>query len=50
MSISKLRSVLYFTAKILGDVSAVSRLRIGRRIGQRIAGKITGRLFRKIFR
>ncbi len=50
MSIGKLRSFLYAFARILGDVNAVKRGRIGRRIGSRIAGKFTGRLLGRLFR
>jgi hypothetical protein len=50
MKISKLRSILYGTAKILGDVQAVKQKKIGKRVARRVAGKVTGRLFRKIFK
>ena len=50
MSIGKIRSVLYFLARILGDINAVRRGRIGQRIGRRLAGKITGRLLGRLFR
>lgn len=46
MSISKFRSILYTTAKIAGDVSAVNDDRISKRIFNRILGKFTARLFR----
>jgi len=44
-----MRSLLYFLARLLGDVNAARKGRIGRRIGRRAAGKVTGRLFRKLF-
>ena len=47
---NKIRSVLYGIARLLGDVNAIKKGRVGRRIGRRAAGKITGRLFRKIFK
>ena len=50
MSINKIRSALYFTAKILGDVNAVNKGKIGTRILRRLAGKFTGRLMGKLFR
>lgn len=50
MSIGQFRSILYFVAKLLGDINAVRRGRIGQRIGRRLAGKITGRLLGKLFR
>ena len=48
MSISKIRSLLYGTAKLLGDVQAVEKGHIGKRIIRRIAGKVTGRILRKL--
>lgn len=50
MSISKTRGILYFIAKILGDVQAVRNNRIGRRIGWRVAGNLTSRILGGIFR
>lgn len=48
--INAIRSLLYFVARILGDVNAVQKGKIGQRIGRRVAGKATGRLFGKFFR
>ncbi|WP_273130027.1 hypothetical protein [Bacillus weihaiensis] len=48
MSINKIRSLLYGSAKILGDVNAVKKGKIGQRIGRRIVGKITGRLMGRL--
>ena len=45
-----LRSWLYFFARLLGDVNAVRKGRIGRRIARRAAGRLTGRALRKIFK
>ncbi len=50
MSISKIRSILYKTAKILGDVNAVKKGKVGKRVARRTAGKLTGRLLRKLFK
>ena len=53
MSINKIRSFLYFAAKILGDVQALTSKRknaIPKRIARRAAGKVTGRILGKIFR
>jgi hypothetical protein len=50
MTIGKLRTYLYTSAKFLGDVQAIRKGRVGRRIGRRIVGKATGRLLGKIFR
>jgi hypothetical protein len=50
MSINKTRSVLYKLAKLLGDVNAVQKGKIGQRIGRRITGKIIGRLLGRFFK
>jgi hypothetical protein len=44
------RSFLYKLARILGDVNAVQKGRVGRRIGRRAAGRMTGRFLGKIFK
>jgi len=44
------RSLLYFLARILGDVSAVQKGKVGKRIVRRAAGKATGKGFRKLFK
>lgn len=44
------RSWLYWLGKLLGDVNAVKKGKVGKRIGRRAAGKITGRGFRKLFK
>ena len=44
------RSFLYLLARLLGDVNAVKRGRVGRRVGRRIAGKVTGRGLGKLFK
>ena len=36
---SKIRSLLYTTAKVLGDVDAVSSGKVGRRVKNRVKGK-----------
>jgi len=45
-----MRSLLYALARLLGDVNAVQKGRVGRRVGRRIVGKGTGRLLGKLFR
>jgi len=50
MSISKTRGILYFLARILGDVSAVKKGKVGKRIARRAAGKAAGKGFGKIFK
>ncbi len=49
MSINKIRNFLYTIARILGDINAVKKGKIGQRIARRGAGKITGRLLNKLF-
>lgn len=44
------RGWLYLIAKLMGDVNAVQKGRVGRRIGRRITGKATGRALGKLFR
>ncbi|CDQ42123.1 hypothetical protein BN990_04503 [Virgibacillus salexigens] len=46
MSIGKIRTLLYKTAKYLGDINAIRRGRVKQRIKNRIIGKFTGRLFK----
>ena len=49
MKISQIRSILYKTAKYLGDFDSIGKKRVGKRVANRIAGKVTGRtLFRWI--
>lgn len=50
MSINKTRGFLYTLSKLLGDVNAVQKGKVGRRIGRRAAGKATGRAFKKFFK
>jgi hypothetical protein len=50
MKINSLRSVLYTVARLLGDVNAVQKGRVGRRIGRRAAGRMTGRGLRRLFK
>lgn len=44
------RSFLYGLAKILGDVNAVKKGKIGRRVARRATGKATGKAFKKLFK
>lgn len=50
MSISKTRGILYFLAKILGDVNAVKKGKVGKRVARRAAGKAAGKGFGKLFK
>tara|TARA_B110000503_G_scaffold52227_2_gene84010 strand:- start:842 stop:1000 length:159 start_codon:yes stop_codon:yes gene_type:complete len=43
MKISNIRTILYRTAKYLGDFDSIGKKRVGKRVANRIAGKITGR-------
>ena len=43
ITIGKIRFLLYTTAKILGDVNAVKRNKIGTRVTNRVTGKISSR-------
>jgi len=43
------RDALYKTGRLMGDVNAVAKGKVGRRIGRRLAGKMTGGLLRKLF-
>ena len=45
-----MRSFLYTLARLLGDINAVKKGRVGRRIGRRIAGKYTGRGLGRLFK
>jgi hypothetical protein len=44
------RSLLYTLARILGDVNAVKKGKVGRRIARRATGKLTGRGLRRLSR
>ena len=44
------RPLLYWVARLLGDVNAVRRGRIRQRIVRRVAGKAAGRALRKTLR
>lgn len=48
MSISKTRSALYKTARILGDIDAVKKGRAKTRIKNRVKGKLLGKLLSKL--
>lgn len=50
MSINKVRNILYWIARLLGDVNAVQKGKVGERIGRRLAGKVSGRILGKLFK
>lgn len=49
MTARQVRSLLYLVARIMGDVNAVQRGKVGRRILRRLAGKVTGRAMGRVF-
>jgi hypothetical protein len=49
-NINRTRGLLYTLARLLGDVNAVQRGRVGRRVGRRVTGRATGRALGRLFR
>ena len=47
---SGFRSLLYALARLMGDVNAVKKGKVGRRLARRAAGKATGRGLGKLFK
>jgi len=45
-----MRSSLYLLARLLGDINAVKRGKVGRRVGRRAAGKAAGKGMGKLFK
>ncbi len=45
-----LRSFLYKAARIMGDVNAVKKGKVGKRVARRAAGKGTGKALGKLFK
>ncbi len=45
-----LRGILYTIARLMGDVNAVKKGKVGRRVGRRVAGKATGKAMGKLFK
>lgn len=45
-----MRSFLYKLARLLGDVNAVKKGRVGKRVARRAAGRMTGKGMRKLFK
>ena len=45
-----IRSALYTIARLMGDVNAVKKGKVGKRVARRAAGKVTGRGLGKIFK
>ena len=50
MRINKIRKVLYLFARILGDINAVQKGKVGKRIARRTAGKVTGKMLGRLFK
>jgi hypothetical protein len=50
VSINKTRSMLYKTARVLGDVNALNRGKVGKRVARRVVGRATGRQLGRLFR
>lgn len=48
MKINKIRSGLYKSARILGDINAIEKGKAGKRLVRRAAGKLTGRVLGKL--
>lgn len=46
--ISQLRSILYGSARLLGDVNAVRKGKVGRRVKNRVLGRAASRILRKL--
>ena len=44
------RGFLYGLAKLMGDVNAVKKGKVGKRVARRAAGKATSRTMRKILK
>jgi hypothetical protein len=44
------RSFLYKLARLLGDIAAVRKGKVGRRVARRLAGKGTGRMLGRWFK
>jgi hypothetical protein len=50
VGIRSTRGVLYWLARLLGDVEAVKKGRVGRRVGRRLTGRLTGRWLGRLFK
>jgi len=46
--VNKTRGFLYLLAKLLGDLQAARKGRVGKRIARRAAGRATGKGLRKL--
>ena len=50
LTVNKTRGFLYLLAKLLGDVQAARKGRVGKRIARRAAGRTTGKGLGKLFK
>ncbi|UNJ88864.1 MULTISPECIES: hypothetical protein [Bacillus] len=50
MSINKTRGFLYMIARILGDIDAARKGKLGKRVVRKAAGKTTGKILRKLLK
>ena len=50
LKVKLMRAILYFVARILGDLNAVKRGKVGKRSARRAAGKVTGWGLRKFLK
>lgn len=44
-----MRTLLYWLARLLGDINAVKKGKVGKRITRRAAGKVSGKFLKKFF-
>lgn len=47
---NKTRGFLYALAKLLGDLNAISKGKIGKRVARRVVGKYTQKSLNKLFK
>jgi hypothetical protein len=47
---NKTRGFLYTLAKILGDINAINKGKVGKRIGRRVVGRAAGKGIGKLFK
>lgn len=50
MNLNKIRSALYKSARILGDVNAAKNGSLGKRMARRAVGKATNKMMRNLFK
>ena len=43
-----IRPLLYFLARLLGDINAIQKGKVGKRIQRRIVGKVVGKAMRRL--